>query len=153
MDRILHGASALARNAVVILLLMVFVLLVVIIISFKSDQTQSKDISAAAGEVQSNTEDVKANTEQLLRLAALNRRLIRTVLDCTEPSGQCHKRGQQQTADAVNAITTSAGLFVVCSAVLDPTSAAFEDEVFACVADRLPDRLPDLVGGANNASQ
>lgn len=44
-----------------------------------------------------------------------NSPVLHVIQDCTQPSGACYKRGQQQTAKVVGNIGTNTAVIVVCA--------------------------------------
>jgi hypothetical protein len=61
------------------------------------------------------------------------------IQDCTQPSGECYKRGQKRTAAAVGDIGAANILTVVCALNVPNGTPLQEalDQVTQCVADRL----------------
>ena len=61
------------------------------------------------------------------------------VNDCTQPAGECFKRGQSQTAKAVGDINRVVVLAAACSVGLDQRLSVEERQsvISSCVIDRL----------------
>lgn len=94
---------------------LVIVLLVVVIISIRTTQLEGTPLGKKL-------------------LASSDR-----VLDCTEPTGQCYKDSQAQTAKAVGDINRVVILASACSIGLDPKMpvVARQNVIQACVIERL----------------
>lgn len=69
--------------------------------------------------------DTKSNTEQIKRLAA-------QIESCTNPTGECFKRGQRRTGEAVASIND----VILAAAACDEGSTPLP-EIRACVAELL----------------
>lgn len=71
-----------------------------------------------------------------------NRTLLATIQDCTQPTGDCYRRGQQQTASAVSSINRVVILAAACASGLPGglTVEARQNAIQACVIDRLSTR-------------
>lgn len=80
-------------------------------------------------------ESQKANTGTLLS----SQQTLKAVEDCTQPAGECFKRGQKATASAVGDINRVVILAAACSVGLDQRLSVAErqDVISACVIDRL----------------
>lgn len=80
-------------------------------------------------------ESQKANTGTLLS----SQQTLKAVEDCTQPVGDCFKRGQKATASAVGDINRVVILAAACSVGLDQRLSVAErqDVISACVIDRL----------------
>ena len=68
-----------------------------------------------------------------------SQRTLDRVNDCTQPSGECFKRGQEQTAKAVGDINRVVVLAAACSVGLDQKLGIDErqSQISSCVIDRL----------------
>lgn len=80
-------------------------------------------------------ESQKTNTGTL----EASQRTLDTVNDCTQPSGDCFKRGQKRTASAVGDINRVVILAAACSVGLDTRLSVSERQTLiqSCVIDRL----------------
>lgn len=86
-----------------------------------------------------NSSETNERGESREKQTAVNDQTLRIIRDCTEPSGECFKRGQKATAEAVSQIGAGNILAVVC-ALNVPNGTPLEDaldQVTTCVADRL----------------
>lgn len=64
-----------------------------------------------------------------------------TILDCTEPTGECYKESQRRTKEVVTDIGKVSAYAAACA---DLPGVQGSDEVLTCVLDRLAadDRAP-----------
>lgn len=68
-----------------------------------------------------------------------NGETLRVIRDCTQPSGQCYKRGQAQTAQAVADIGRYVVLAAACAADVDASQPVDRRIalITACITERL----------------
>lgn len=68
-----------------------------------------------------------------------NRATLRTIEDCTQPTGACYRRGQEQTANAVSSINQVVILAAACASGLPQglTIVARQSAIQSCVITRL----------------
>jgi hypothetical protein len=64
---------------------------------------------------------------------------VKLIRDCTDPSGDCYKRGQKQTAVAVADINK---ISVYAAACADRPGVQTASEIYACVVERLAQDKP-----------
>lgn len=63
-----------------------------------------------------------------------NRETNLQIKDCTSPEGECFKRGQRQTADAVSSINRVA---IIAAACADKPRRQTVEQIQACVIEQL----------------
>ena len=73
---------------------------------------------------------------------------LRLIRDCTDPSGECYKRGKRQTADAVSSINNVVILAAACSAGLPPHLSVPERQtrIQSCVTSTAIAQTPMVMG-------
>lgn len=73
-----------------------------------------------------------------------NRDLLNLIKSCTDPSGECAKRGQEQTADAIADINR---VTVYAAACADEPGVQGQSAIYACVVEMLAEDDADGQGG------
>lgn len=116
MDRVVTGAGKTVRNVYFLLLVFVIIAMVSVVITIKS--TRSLD------------DTLLENQKQILASAALNREILKTLVDCTDPKGECSKREAAGRAEAIGGLNAIAMAAAVCA---DRPGSITVTELRACV--------------------
>lgn len=61
------------------------------------------------------------------------------IIDCTSPEGECYKRSQKRTGDAVSALNAATARIVAAALACQADGATTEDDLLACITQRLDD--------------
>lgn len=61
------------------------------------------------------------------------------IIDCTTPEGECYKRSQQRTGDAVSALNDATLRIVAAALACQAEGITQEDALLRCVTQRLQD--------------
>jgi len=73
----------------------------------------------------SNAEQAEATAETARRIA-----------DCTEPTGECYRRGQQRTAEAVGMLTASTQRIIAAALSCQADGITEQEPLIRCIVER-----------------
>jgi len=72
-------------------------------------------------------------TEALSRSTA---ETARRIADCTEPTGECYRRGQQRTAEAVGMLTASTQRIIAAALACQADGITEQEPLIRCIVER-----------------
>lgn len=119
MDEVLTSASKIVRNVYFVLLLLVFIGCVALIGFLRATTTLDDTLIE--------------NQKQIIETQSLNKQILQSILDCTEPSGECAADQKATTQEAVSTINLVSILAATCSQTIPLTNETYTEDVIECV--------------------